>query len=143
MKKSDVELVEAIIDKMRELVDYYPKVRAFYEGKKPLKPYDFLSRKMCEEDWDIIALLGVAMDEGFWLGDMPKELKGPFKDAHIALVGVFLPAATIYIFNDITTIENRIVKLIISGLIMIMVSPITLALMGINIRAYYAKIRKR
>lgn len=89
MKKSDVELVEAIIDKMRELVDYYPKVRAFYEGKKPLKPYDFLSRKMCEEDWDIIALLGVAMDEGFWLGDMPKELKGPFKDAHIALVGVF------------------------------------------------------
>lgn len=89
MKKSDVELVEAIIDKMRELVDYYPNVRAFYEGKRPLKPYDFLSRKMREEDWDIIALLGVAMDEGFWLGDMPKELKGPFKDAHIALVGVF------------------------------------------------------
>lgn len=89
MKKSDVELVEAIIDKMRELVDYYPKVRAFYEGKRPLKPYDFLSHKMREEGWDIIALFGVAMDEGFWLGDIPKELKGPFKDAHIALVGVF------------------------------------------------------
>ena len=46
MKKSDVELVEAIIDKMRELVDYYPKVRAFYEGKRPLGAYAPLSQKM-------------------------------------------------------------------------------------------------
>ena len=61
----------------------------------------------------------------------------------IALLGVFLPAVTIYIFNDITTIENRIVKLIISGVIMIMVFPMTLALMGINIKTYYSKIRKR
>ena len=30
MKNSDIELVEAIIGKMRELVAYYPKVRAFY-----------------------------------------------------------------------------------------------------------------
>lgn len=46
MRKSDIELVEAIIDKMRELVDYYPKVRAFYEGKKPLGPLAPLSQKM-------------------------------------------------------------------------------------------------
>ena len=46
MKKSDIALVEAIIDKMRELVDYYPKVRAFYEGKRPLGPYAPLSQKM-------------------------------------------------------------------------------------------------
>ena len=46
MKKSDVELVEAIIDKMRELVDYYPKVRAFYEGKRPANREEFISRRM-------------------------------------------------------------------------------------------------
>lgn len=88
MKKSDVELVEAIIGKMRELVDYYPKVRAFYEGKRPLKPYDFLSHRMREEGRDVICLLGDAMDAGIPLWRLPKDLQKQCRNVLLAFVDI-------------------------------------------------------
>lgn len=46
MKKAELARIEAIIAKMQELVDYYPKVRSFYEGKKPLAHQPTLSQKI-------------------------------------------------------------------------------------------------
>lgn len=88
MKKSDVELVEAIIARMQELVDYYPKVRAFYEGKKPLEPTDFLSHRMREED-GLVCLLGEAMEAELFPCEFPKEAEARYRAAIGALVAVF------------------------------------------------------
>ena len=88
MKKSDIALVEAIVGKMRELVDYYPKVRAFYEGKRPLEPTDFLSYKMREAD-GLVCLLGDAMEVGIYACELPKEVEARYQAAIGALVAVF------------------------------------------------------
>ena len=63
MKKSDVALVEAIIDKMQELVDYYPKVRAFYEGKRRMD-FDLLLSRRMRLDYEKLEAFGKAMDSG-------------------------------------------------------------------------------
>ena len=89
MKKSDIALVEAIIARMRELVDYYPKVRAFYEGKRPLKPTDFLSYKMREERDDLVWLLEEATKGELLTDELPKDIQARHKAALRDLIGVF------------------------------------------------------